>query len=649
MATTTAAVLAIKIITDTKDAVAGMEGATGKVGKFQGALSKAAIPAAIAGAAIIKFGSDAVDSASRLQQAMGGVDAVFGRNADKVKSWAADAAKTLGLSASDYGELAAQIGAQLKNAGVPMDQLAGKTDKMVSLGADLAATYGGTTREAVEALGSALRGEADPAERYGLALNATRVNAELAAKGQDKLTGVALSQAKAQTILSMATEQSGGAVGQFARESDSAAGSAQIASAQWENAKAALGQGLLPVVTAVTEKLGAMAQWMGENTTATKIIVGIVLSLSVAVFVLIGALKLWAFFTDAATVANLKLMASMLTNPVFLVIAAIVGLGIALVVLYKKSETFRNFVNAMWAGIKVAVLAVWDAIKVAAKVVGQYLKALWGPILKTLKVWWKALQPVVKVVFTIIKTLARAAGVVIRAVFNALKPVFRAAWTVLKVVAKAAFAAVKTYVQVFIAYFKLVFNVIKAVVKTVMAVLRGDWREAFSGIKQIVAAFKQFFVDVFHAMPEPVQRVVEKIKSGLGGAFTWLIGKAKAIGDSLSKPFDLAADAVQSLIGMVESLVSWLGKIKVPDLGGIAGKIGGIIPHAMPPPGAGTRGVAAYGAPSVAGVGARAATGGTGGTGGVTINVTGAIDPEATARQIRRILAGHDRRIGLSA
>jgi hypothetical protein len=35
-------------------------------------------------------------------------------------------------------------------------------------------------------------------------------------------------------------------------------------------------------------------------------------------------------------------------------------------------------------------------------------------------------------------------------------------------------------------------------------------------------------------------------------------------------------------------------------------------------------------------------------SGGINITVNGAIDPEATARQIRRILAGHDRRMGLT-
>lgn len=50
-----------------------------------------------------------------------------------------------------------------------------------------------------------------------------------------------------------------------------------------------------------------------------------------------------------------------------------------------------------------------------------------------------------------------------------------------------------------------------------------------------------------------------------------------------------------------------------------------------------------YAAPSVSS--ARGATAVEGRV--VNINVSGAIDPEGTARQIRRILAGHDRRVGL--
>ena len=52
-----------------------------------------------------------------------------------------------------------------------------------------------------------------------------------------------------------------------------------------------------------------------------------------------------------------------LTNPVFLVVAAIVALVAIFVVAYKKSETFRRIVDGAFRGVKRAAEAVWNWIK----------------------------------------------------------------------------------------------------------------------------------------------------------------------------------------------------------------------------------------------------------------------------------------------
>ena len=192
---------------------------------------------------IAALGAGAVSAASDLEQVAGGTEAVFGDSAKQIEAWASTAAKSVGLSSAEYQTFAAQIGAQLKNAGVPMDEIAGKTDEMIRLGADLAATYGGSTADAVGALGSAMRGEADPAERYGLALGGTAIQAELAAKGQENLEGAAGSAAKAQAIMEKVTRDAGGAIGQYARESDTVAGRQQELGASIQDTSAALGTG----------------------------------------------------------------------------------------------------------------------------------------------------------------------------------------------------------------------------------------------------------------------------------------------------------------------------------------------------------------------------------------------------------------------
>ena len=59
--------------------------------------------------------------------------------------------------------------------------------------------------------------------------------------------------------------------------------------------------------------------------------------------------------------------ASLLTNPIFLVVSALVLLGLGLATAYKHSESFRNGVNNVWNGIKAVILpvleAIWNGVK----------------------------------------------------------------------------------------------------------------------------------------------------------------------------------------------------------------------------------------------------------------------------------------------
>src|SRR5690349_18501020 len=197
------AVLTLQILVDAAQAQAGMVAAGKSAGKFKQNMADLVGPASVVATGLAVIGGAAVKAASDAQQAFGGLDAVFGSNAAQVKEWAANAATSTGLSAAKYSEMAAVIGAQLKNLGVPFDQVAGKSDELIRMGADLAATYGGTTADAVEALGAALRGEADPAERYGLALNQAAIKAKMAEDGTDKLTGAAAKQAKTAALLAL--------------------------------------------------------------------------------------------------------------------------------------------------------------------------------------------------------------------------------------------------------------------------------------------------------------------------------------------------------------------------------------------------------------------------------------------------------------
>lgn len=349
------AILSVRVVVDAKGAKKGMDETADAASKLEAGLARAAAPAGAAVAAIGAIGSAAASSASELQQSQGAVESVFQGQAATIIDASQRSADSVGLAASEYQNLSVVLGSQLKNMGTPMDEVAGKTGDLIALGADLAATFGGTTADAVSAISSLLRGERDPIEQYGVSIRQADINARLAAEGLDGLTGDAARAAESQVTLALLSEQTAAAQGQFARETDSAAGSQQIANAKWEDARAALGERLLPLVTALSGAMSAAAGFVAEHSGAVTVLVGVIGSVAAAILLANGAMAAYhglqttvKVATAAWSAAQAALNAVLSANPVALVVTAIGALVAAVVVAYNNSETFRTIVGALW-------------------------------------------------------------------------------------------------------------------------------------------------------------------------------------------------------------------------------------------------------------------------------------------------------------
>lgn len=245
-------ILNVNVIADTKKFSSGMKSATSITEQFETGLKRFGIAAGVAFAAatagVIALGVSSVKAGSDLEQSIGGTEAVFKEYAGVVSKYSKEAADTLGLSENSYRELATVIGSQLKNTGTAFDVLADKTNGLITLAADLAATFGGTTLDAAQAISAALRGELDPIERYGITLKAATIEAKaLAMTGKDVAASLTL-QEKSAATQALIFEQAASSLGMFAAESDTLAGQTQRLNAQLANMQATIGQALVPVL-----------------------------------------------------------------------------------------------------------------------------------------------------------------------------------------------------------------------------------------------------------------------------------------------------------------------------------------------------------------------------------------------------------------
>lgn len=358
------AILAIRIIGDATSAVAAMDKAQRASMSFKDKVGKASMAAGAALAAIGAGAASCAKAAGDLQQSVGGVETVFGDSSKQMLAWSKNAAKSVGLSQNEYNEFATLVGSQLQNFGMSAEQSASKTNELIGLGADLSSMFGGTTADAVDALSSALKGEMDPIEKYGISLNDATLQAQAASMGLGDLYKSGDRNAKMQATLAAITAQSGKAVGNFAREADTAQGQQQRMNAAFENAKAALGEALLPFLTQMAEKLASVATWIQANTSWLGPLVAAIAAVAAVIVTLNAAMT--AYSVVAAIVAAAQGAVNLAFLPVVAVILAIVAV--------------------------IAVLVMnWDNVKKAAGVAAEWIHDKWNSLCSWLKSAWSSI------------------------------------------------------------------------------------------------------------------------------------------------------------------------------------------------------------------------------------------------------------------
>lgn len=285
----------------TKGVAAGMTGATNEVTKFTKTNAKAGKDsatgwkdafssvkgqvvgfaaggaAAVAGFKIVDWFKGSIDAASDLNESLNKSQVVFGKYAPDIEKWASTAATAMGQSTQQAIEAAATFGNFFEAMGIGQPKAASMSKQVVQLASDLASFNNADPADVLEALRSGLAGEVEPLRRFGIDLSDVRLRQEAVNLGLEKNTKNVLPQnIKAQAAFSLILKQTKTAQGDFARTSDGLANKQRIVAAQFEDAKAKVGNAFLPAMLQVktvlsTGVLPALASVLALLTGAFKI------------------------------------------------------------------------------------------------------------------------------------------------------------------------------------------------------------------------------------------------------------------------------------------------------------------------------------------------------------------------------------------
>ncbi len=601
-------VVKVSVVAETKNfsrafkGLAKETGLTNLANAGKQAVTTLATVAAAGAAAIGVAGAKAVSAAADLEQSTGAIEAVFKSGADQMKAYADTAASTVGLTKNEYQELGTLLGAQLKNGGTSIDQLAGKTNDLIGVAADLSAQFGGSTSDAVAALSSALKGERDPIERYGVSLKQASIDAKAAELGFQKVGGSFDNEAQQAATLALIMEQTADAHGAFAREGDTLAHQVQVLKAHLGDFAAKAGTLVLPMVTALATAaldhlvpaLESLSTWAKDvaipalQDFAARIQATVVPKIKAAAAVFqteirprLQAIIDWltttvppavsrvvSFFEkfgpaigaaaavigtfvagfktfnqiktiiSTAKTAWAALNATMAANPIFLVIAAIAALVAIFVALYQNNETFRNAVDAAWAQIKAAVSVVVEWFQTN---VVPALQAAWEKI----QAAWDAVWPQLQAAWA---SYGQPIVDLIINVFQGLAANWDTIWQGISTVVSGVWQVISSVIST-------VVGVISGIIQVWTSALSGDWQGVWDGIKQIVSS-------VWSGIQGVISGALSIVKGYITGALGVISGVFSGVWSSISSTVSGAWSSITSAISSgVATAVSYVSSL----------------------------------------------------------------------------------------
>ena len=531
----------VSVLADTKkfsSAMADLSEATG-LSKLGGIAKKAGLAvAAVGGAAAVGIGA-AVGKAGDLEQSIGAVDAVFKDNAGEIHEWAKSAANDLGLTQDEYNQLATIMGTQLRNGGTAMEELGSKTNDLMGLGSDLAAMFGGTTADAVGALSSALKGERDPIEKYGVSLKQASIDAKAAEMGFEKVGGSLSDEAQQAATLALIMEQTTDAHGTFARESDTLQGKQARLSANLGNLATRLGTLFLPLVSTAVGLIGdhlmpAIEHWAGvleRNLGPALQTAGEWLQNN-----LLPAIGQLADWVQANVVPALLAMGDYITGTLM---PALAGFGQWLI----DSQGWLLPIAAAIGGI-VAAWALWTAgVTLWQNVtkIGTAIQAAFNAVLKA--------NPI-GIVVTLIAGLV-AALVYLYNNNETVKNAIDKAWSVIK----GAIDAVAGWIMnTAVPWITNAWSTVSGGASDMWGKIKGFFGSLRDGVTQLVDKIKQFATDAGNKFKEFADGVGDKINAVIQ-FFKDLPGKVVNAVSSLSgKLRDIGSRMIEGLIDGIKNM-----------------------------------------------------------------------------------------------
>lgn len=408
--------------------------------------------------------------------------------------------------------------------------------------------------------------------------------------------------------LQSSIENSAGAAQQMAdTQLDNLQGQLTLLKSALEGLAISFGQLLMPALKSIVGAVQKVVDWLNSLDEGTKkvivtvalvagalgpvlIVVGKVIS---AVGTIMTIVPKIAGVINSVKTAFMALNATMLANPIVLIVAAIVALIAIFVVLWNKCEGFRNFWKGLWEGIKNIVSTVVEALKGFFTEVIDFVKNNWQALLLMLvnpfagafkllydncEGFRNFINGILEKIKTALTNAWTAITTGIQTAWNAISSFFTTIWEGIKTIFSTVLEAIKTAITTYINAYKTVittvFNAIKTVVTTVWNAIKTAidtvlnaiktamttaWNAIKTTITTVVNAIKTVITTVWNAIKTAITTVMNTIKSTISsiwnGIKSTISGIVNGIKSTVSTVFNNMLSAIKNTVGKIASSI----------------------------------------------------------------------------------------------
>lgn len=308
-----------------------------------------------------------------------------------------------------------------------------------------------------------------------------------------------------------------------------------------------LGNGLLPAVNNTMDKVSGLIQkgseWISNNQETVQTIMNVAMKLGIVLVVLgtvIGVVGTVgkAIMSAKTAITTMKtawtvLSGAFAASPVGWVVIGIVALVAAFVLLWNKSEAFRNFWIGLFENVKGAVTQAWSTLQPALENLGQNLMKL-----------YEAAKPILE----IIGVIAGAIGTVFVGTFvGAIQGVLAALTPLTNALSSLVSFATN-------------------VVSTIVALFRGDFSGACDFASAAVDDLKNFFINGFNAITSFIGGFVDGFLNVVGGALSAIGIDASSAISGVKETVSNGLNAVNGFFGNIMGAAADTAKEKLSNI-----------------------------------------------------------------------------------